>query len=138
MTDAFPHPYGEKEAMGFLEMIKRNTSAAIFAIDMDGEAIGSIGLHPQSDIYRLNAELGYWLAEPYWGKGLMLEAIQLIIQWAWENLDITRVYAVPFVDNVNSARVLEKANFKKEAVIQECLIKDGKIQDQLIYAIRRP
>jgi RimJ/RimL family protein N-acetyltransferase len=138
LTDAFPHPYGEKEARGFLEMIKNNKSAQVFAIEMDGEAIGSIGVHPQSDIYRLNAELGYWLAESFWGRGIMVEAVNMIVDWTWKNLDVTRIYAIPFADNVNSARVLDKVGFAKEAVIKDSLIKDGVIQDQIIYSIRRP
>ncbi|MDE3213864.1 MAG: GNAT family N-acetyltransferase [Bacteroidota bacterium] len=137
LKDLFPHPYLEKDARNFIEMATRETPIHIFAIDLEGEAIGAIGIHPQSDIYRKNAELGYWLAEPYWGKGIMSSVIKEAVNFSFSTYDIDRVYAIPFGSNIASQKVLEKNEFRLEGRLEGVLFKNGHLEDELIYAVRR-
>ena len=109
----------------------------IFAIDIDGHAVGGIGIHSQSDIFRKNAELGYWLAEPFWGKGIMTTAVKEMLEYSFNNFEINRVFARPFGNNVGSQKVLEKAGFVLEARLSKVLFKNGEYLDELIYAVRR-
>lgn len=136
MTDGFPHPYTKESGEKFLSMAM-NAPDRVFAIEVNDEAVGGIGVHPLSDIMRKNAELGYWLAEPFWGKGIVVNAIRQIVPVAFENLDIDRIFARPFGSNLASQRVLEKAGFKFEARFEKTIIKNGVLLDELYYAIRR-
>lgn len=137
LTDQFPHPYTREKGEAFIGYATGNGTSEIFAIDIDGEACGAIGLHPQEDIMRQNAELGYWLAEPFWGRGVVTKAVKLIVDYGFQNLDINRIYARPFGENIGSQRVLEKAGFKFETKFDKTIIKNGRLQDELFYAIRR-
>ena len=132
LTNQFPHPYGEEDGKNFL--VKAIDSEGIFAIDVDGQAVGSIGLFLQSDIHEKNVELGYWLAEPFWGKGIMTLAIQELVAYGFETFDIIRIYARPFSTNLASQRVLEKAGFVCEARLKKALFKNGNYMDEFIYA----
>ncbi len=137
MSDAFPNPYTLEDAKNFIAFATKDEPLHIFAIDIDGQAVGGIGIHPQADIMKKNAELGYWLGEKYWGKGIISKAIREIIPWAFNTYDITRIYARPFGSNMASQKVLEKAGFVLEARIKENIFKNGEYLDELIYAIRR-
>jgi ribosomal-protein-alanine N-acetyltransferase len=136
MTDAFPQPYTEDAGKVFIQMALKNSPPSILAITIDDEFVGGIGLHPQADVYRLNAELGYWLAEPFWGQGIVTKAIKEMIPYGFANLPIERIFARPFGSNIASQRVLEKAGFSLEARLSKTLIKNGLIEDELIYAVR--
>jgi RimJ/RimL family protein N-acetyltransferase len=135
MTDAFPHPYSEENGKAFIAMAM--SAPSILAIEVNGEAVGGIGIHPQSDIMCKNAELGYWIGEAFWGKGIITQAVKQMLDMAFSKYDITRVYARPFGSNVASQRVLEKAGFTLEARIEKNIYKNGVFQDELIYAVRR-
>lgn len=137
MSDQFPHPYTIEKGKAFIEFATKNTITNIFAIDVEGKAAGGIGIHPQEDIYCKNAEMGYWLAEPYWGKGIITKAVLQMIEYAFANFDISRIYARPFGTNTGSQKVLEKAGFVLEARITKSLFKNGEYLDELIYAVRR-
>lgn len=137
MTDQFPHPYGAENGKAFIDFATKDAPIHIFAIDVEGEAVGGIGVHPQGDVQRKNAELGYWLAEPFWGKGIITKAIPQIIDFAFKTYPITRVYARPFGTNLASQKVLEKNGFKLEARFEKSLFKNGEFLDELVYAIRR-
>lgn len=137
LTDKFPFPYTESHGRAFIERASQQDPIQVFAIDIDGEATGSIGIHPQDDIHRRNAELGYWLAEPFWGKGIVSDAIKQALDFAFSTYDIDRVFARPFGTNIPSQRVLEKNNFTLEAKFENVLIKNGKLLDELIYGYRR-
>ena len=137
MTDQFPYPYSEKDGKAFIEMATKDNPIHIFAIDVDGQAVGGIGIHPQGDIHRKNAELGYWLAEPFWGQGIISNAIKPIVDFAFETYAINRVFARPFGTNIASQKVLEKNNFVLEGKFKQVLIKDHSLLDELVYAIRR-
>lgn len=137
LTNAFPYPYTLDHGKAFIEMTSTHQPTRVFAITLEDKAIGGIGLHPQSDIYARNAELGYWLAEPFWGKGIMSEAVQQITEYGFTTFDIDRIFARPFGSNIGSQRVLEKSGFILEAHLKNTLFKNGKYEDELIYAMRR-
>lgn len=137
MTDQFPYPYGEENAKLFIGFATGSLPIHLFAIDHADEAIGGMGVHPQTDIMRKNAELGYWLAEPFWGNGIISSLIPQMIDIAFKTYDITRLYARPFGTNLASQRVLEKNGFKLEARIEKNIFKNGEYLDELIYAVRK-
>lgn len=137
MTDKFPHPYTENNGKAFIEFATKDFPLHLFAIDLDGKAIGGIGIHPQEDIHRNNAELGYWLAESFWGQGIISDAIKQMVDFAFNTYEINRVFAIPFGTNIASQKVLEKNNFILEGKFDKVLIKNGELLDELIYAIRR-
>jgi RimJ/RimL family protein N-acetyltransferase len=137
LTDKFPFPYTEANGKDFIEYATIDYPTHIFAIDIDGEAAGGIGIHPQDDIHRKNAELGYWLAEPFWGRGIMTNAVSQMVSFAFNTYDIDRIFARPFGTNKASQRVLEKAGFTFEGKFEKALYKNGEYIDELIYSIRR-
>lgn len=137
MTNKFPHPYTLESGKAFLKMATTGSPTHIFAIDINGEAVGGIGLHPQTDIHCKNAELGYWLAEPYWGKGIISKAIPQILNYGFKTFDINRIFARPFGTNIGSQKVLEKSGFKLEARFEKALFKQGEYLDELIYGFRK-
>lgn len=137
LTDKFPHPYTESHGKAFIEFAMKGKPTHIFAIDVDGKAVGGIGIHPQEDIHRKNAELGYWLGEPYWGRGIISKAIKEIVAYAFSTYDIDRVFARPFGTNTGSQKVLEKNGFILEGKFDKTLIKNGEKLDELVYALRR-
>ena len=114
LTDKFPHPYTSDDGKAFIERTTKEDPVHIFAIDVAGKAVGGIGIHPQDDIHRKNAELGYWLAEPYWGQGIISQAISLMVDYAFSAFDIDRIFARPFGTNIASRRALEKNNFWRD------------------------
>ena len=137
MMDTFPNPYYETNAHKFIEMTMNESPIRIFAIDINDEAVGAIGIHPQQDIFRKNAELGYWLGQSFWGKGVMTAAINQMIVYGFTHFDITRIFARPFSNNPGSQRVLEKTGFKLEARLEKTILKNGEYLDELIYSIRK-
>lgn len=137
LTDGFPYPYTLDHAKSFIEKFKSHNPTQVFVVEVDGELAGGIGIHPKDDIMRLNAELGYWIAEEFWGKGIATIAIQKMVNYAFSNFNINRIYARPFGSNKASSRVLEKCGFTLEATIKQNIIKNGIIEDELIYAIRK-
>jgi len=137
MTDAFPHPYTPDHATAFIDKVSGAEPINVLAIEVNGEAVGSIGIFQQTDIMRKSAELGYWLGEPYWGNNIVPRAVADMVDYGFRLLDITRIYARPFGGNAASQRVLEKAGFKLEARIKDNIYKNGAYEDELIYAVRR-
>ena len=135
LTDAFPHPYTREAGIAYITTFKDDNPARIFAIVVDGIACGSIGVYPQSDIHRKNAEMGYWLAEEYWGLGIMTQAVKQSIEHSFKSFDINRIFARPFSTNLASQRVLEKAGLKLEARFEKTLFKNGQFLDELVYSI---
>lgn len=135
MRDRFPHPYALQDAADFIRHVHGQSPCVTWAIDVDGQAAGSIGIMPRSDIERVSAEIGYWIGEPFWGRGIMTEAPQLLTPWAMREFQLTRVYALPFATNAASCRVLEKAGYVCEGRLRKAAIKDGVVVDQLMYAL---
>jgi [ribosomal protein S5]-alanine N-acetyltransferase len=137
MSDAFPHPFTVEHAQRFIANAMSHEPNRIFAIEVNGEAAGGIGIHPQAGMYTMNAELGYWLAEPYWRKGIISAAIKKIVNYAFETFPINRIYARPFGNNPASQKVLEKAGFTLEAKLENTILKNDELLDELIYAVRK-
>jgi RimJ/RimL family protein N-acetyltransferase len=136
LTDQFPYPYSKKDAESFLDRYARFDPPIALAIEISKEACGAISVSPQTDIHRKNAEMGYWLAEPYWGKGIITEAVKQMISYGFKTWDINRIFARPFSTNKASQRVLEKTGMKLEARFEKTVIKNGVLLDELIYSIR--
>lgn len=137
LTNQFPYPYTIENAKQFIVMAMSKTPNHIFCIDINGEAIGGIGVHPQQDVQCKNAELGYWLAEPFWNKGIVSKAIPQIVDYGFKTFDINRIYARPYGTNVASQKVLEKCGFILEARFEKTFYKNNEYLDELIYAIRK-
>ena len=115
LRDAFPHPFTKRDAEAYIRSVRKRSPQTTFAIAVDGEAVGSIGFKPQQDVERVSAEIGYWLAEPFWGRGIATEALVAVTSHAIETYGLTRVYSrVPFAWNTASCRVLEKAGYALE------------------------
>jgi [ribosomal protein S5]-alanine N-acetyltransferase len=138
LRDAFPHPYRPHHARDYIRGTLDRRPETSFAIAVDGEAAGGIGyvLHP--DVERVSAEIGYWLGEAFWGRGIATEALRAVTPYAISAHSLTRVYAVPFAWNAASCRVLEKAGYLLEGRLRKSAIKDGQLTDQLQYAFIAP
>lgn len=137
LTNQFPSPYNRENGESFIQMALSENPTLIFAIEVNGKASGAIGLHKERDIHIRNMELGYWLAEIYWGKGIMTEAVKRMVRYGFKTFSIDRIYARPFGTNLGSQKVLEKAGFKLEGRFDKVLYKNEKYLDELIYAVRR-
>jgi len=135
LRDAFPHPYRLRDAARFIAYAGSTRPPSAFAIAVDGTAVGGIGISRLTDIERVSAEIGYWLGEPFWGRGLMTAAVGALTGWAFETLPVHRIFAVPFAANTGSCRVLEKAGYRIEGRMRRSAVKDGVVQDQVLYAI---
>jgi RimJ/RimL family protein N-acetyltransferase len=134
LRDRFPFPYGIEQARAFLEFISAQPAPTVWAIDVGGDAAGGIGIELHNDVERVSAEIGYWLGEQFWGRGIATEALKAVTAAVFERFDLTRLYAVPFADHVASVRVLEKAGYVREGHLRQSAIKDGKIRDQFLFA----
>jgi ribosomal-protein-alanine N-acetyltransferase len=134
LRDRFPHPYTPADAEQWIKHIVGVSPETNFAIDVDGEAVGGIALELQDDVERCSAEVGYWLGETCWGRGIATAALESLTAYAFREFHLTRVYALPFARNVASVRVLEKAGYICEGVLRRSAIKDGVLLDELMYA----
>ena len=137
LRDGFPYPYTKGDALDFIEScIGGDVEGKMHrAIVVDGQAVGSIGLFVQDNVYRMSAEIGYWLGEPFWGKGIVTKAVKQICAEGFLRYDIVRIYAEPYAYNTGSRRVLEKAGFTLEALLRNSVVKNGKVMDSCIYSI---
>lgn len=139
LRDAFPHPYSLSDAKSFLSRVTEVSPRTVFAIDVGGEPVGSIGVMIGRDVHRFTAELGYWLAEAHWGRGIMTRAVVALTEYAFATFGLHRIHADPFATNPASARVLEKAGYVLEARLRASAYKNGVDVDQWIYAtVRTP
>lgn len=135
LRDRFPHPYTIADARQFIQMASGTRPTTMFAMVVGGEAVGGIGFFPGADVERFSAEIGYWLAEPYWGRGITAEAITLMSRYAFEMCNMLRLFALPFADNQQSIRVLEKAGYTREATLRASSVKYGQVRDQALFAL---
>ena len=143
LRDRFPHPYTLSHARQFIRAVAEARPITMFATIVEDEAAGGIGFTPGSDVERYSAEIGYWLAEPFWGRGITTEAVQLVSDYAFRTCNMLRLFALPFADNERSNRVLEKAGYVREATLRASSVKNGEPRDQALYALvnerwRRP
>lgn len=137
LRDRFPHPYTRAAADAFLTAAAAQQPETDFAIASRSEAIGGIGFHPQLDVHRLSAEIGYWLGEPFWGQGIATRAVRALSEWVFATTPLVRLYAHVFEWNPASARVLEKAGFTLEGRLRRSVLKEGQLIDQLMYGLVR-
>ena len=139
LRDVFPWPYAHQDAVDFVTDCVRNEGRGQLcrAIIWNGEAVGSISLILGTDVYRRSAELGYWLAEPFWGLGIMTAAVKEMCALGFGAWDIVRIHAEPFARNAASRRVLEKAGFTLEGILRRSVCKNDEMQDACIYALLR-
>jgi [ribosomal protein S5]-alanine N-acetyltransferase len=136
LRDGFPYPYSYNDAVNWLTgTVMINEPPRFFAIYFESNLAGSIGLVLKEDIYRKNGEIGYFIDEKLWGRGIITKAIKAITSYGFRNFDLERIYAEPFADNTGSRRALEKAGFKCEAVFRRNVIKNGIIKDSCIYSV---
>ena len=139
LRDAFPCPYSLADAQWFInDCIAHNRQdRLVYAVTVGGRPVGCVSVQLQSDVYRKSAELGYWLAQPYWGQGVMTRAVSQICQEAFGLFDIVRIYAEPFAHNQSSRRVLEKAGFSLEGVMRDGVFKRGRVYSYCMYSLLR-
>jgi len=133
MRDAFPCPYSLDDAKRFIAMATGPGPNLFLAIEVHGEAVGGIGIHPKSDVRCRSAEIGYWLSEPSWGQGIVTDAVSALVPVAFERYDIVRLQAGIFSPNTASMRVLEKCGFTREAVHKNAIWKNGRLLDEVVY-----
>jgi [ribosomal protein S5]-alanine N-acetyltransferase len=135
LTDAFPHPYTFDKAREWLDMAVNQEVEALFAVADDHELVGAIGLHLEQDVFYRTAEIGYWLGETCWGRGIASAAVDAFTAYTFENFeDIVRIQAHVFANNPASARVLEKAGYDLEGRLRSSVFKNGELLDQWMYA----
>jgi RimJ/RimL family protein N-acetyltransferase len=137
LRDAFPHPYRLEDARRFLDGHVGASPETVLALEVEGSFAGSFGLKLGLDVERVSAEIGYWVAEPFWGRGLATAALVASTAWAFETFPLTRIFAVPFARNAASCRVLEKAGYVLEGRMHRSAMKQGEVLDQLLYAAYR-
>ena len=138
VRDRFPHPYTLAAAEEWVAMASAADPQTQFAIEVGGEAAGGIGLFLQQDVERYSAEIGYWLGEAYWGRGIATAAVQRFTDYAFDAFGLCRIYASVFVSNEGSIRVLEKTGYQLEGRLRQAAVKDGQVVDGLLYATVRP
>lgn len=139
LRDGLPYPYTQKDAEDYINFILSSAPQDTFAyaIEVGGRAVGSIGAFRQGNIHRRTAELGYYLAEEYWGRGIMTEAVTQLCDKLFAETDILRIFAEPFAHNIGSRRVLEKAGFQLEGILKNNAVKNGRVLDMAMYARTR-
>jgi ribosomal-protein-alanine N-acetyltransferase len=138
LRDRFPHPYTPRDARAFLKHAVSSDDPTNLAIEVDGIAAGAIGYVPGRDVERYSAEIGYWLGETFWGRGIVSEAVRLVTHHAFTEMGFLRLFALPFADNIGSIRVLERAGYEREGLLRASSVKFGEIKDQYMYARINP
>jgi RimJ/RimL family protein N-acetyltransferase len=137
LRDAFPHPYTKQDGRDWLARVLGEDPPHSFAIEADGKAVGAIGLHPGQDVERVSAEVGYWVGERHWGRGLATAALVALTSHAFRTLPLNRLFALPFARNAPSLRVLEKAGYRREGLLCGSAEKEGQLLDQVLFAVTR-
>lgn len=134
LRDLMPHPYTADNAIFFIKLAKQEDPQMTFAIEYNGQFCGVIGLTGQQDVYKKTAEIGYWIGEPFWNKGIATEAVNLITDYGLNQLDLIRIHTGIFEYNLSSMKVLEKCGYKKEGVFEKSIIKNGQIWNEHRYS----
>jgi ribosomal-protein-alanine N-acetyltransferase len=138
LRDRFPHPYTKAHATAFLVDCLRTDSASSLAIEVDGQAVGGIGYVRGTDVERYSAEVGYWLGQDHWRRGIVTDALRLLTTHLFEEVQLLRLFALPMAGNDGSIRVLEKAGYEREGLMRASCVKYGAPQDQLLFAAVNP
>jgi ribosomal-protein-alanine N-acetyltransferase len=130
MRDYLPYPYGIDDANDFIKLTQQENPQMSFAIEFDKQLCGVIGLIGQRDVYKKTAEIGYWLGEPFWNKGIATRAVKLLTEYGFNQLDFIRIHTGVFEYNVGSMQVLTKNGYEKDGVFKKSIVKNGKIYDE--------
>ena len=139
VRDLFPHPYTIDDGKHWLSVNVGVTPVINFVIEVDGQFAGSVGMVPQTDVYRCNMEIGYWLGEPFWEKGIASRAVELIVNLIWHQYpEVHRIYANTYEQNEASKKVLLKNAFELECVHKKGVIKNGQLIDEYVWVKFRP
>jgi len=138
LRDLIPFPYTIEDAEDFISICEGENPPMTFAIEYSGELTGVIGLVKQTDIYKRTAEIGYWIGEPFWGKGIATKAVKLIVNYGFNDLRLVRIFTGVFDYNIASQRVLSKVGFKLEGIFENSVVKNGEICDEYRYAKLNP
>lgn len=133
VRDFFPHPYTRADADAFIALASGKRPVQDFAIVVDGKAAGCAGYVPGTDVECVSAEIGYWLGEVYWGRGIMSEAVDALTKHIFGTTEILRLFATVFDRNAASMRVLEKAGFRKVGILQKAAVKNRQVIDLHYY-----
>ncbi len=134
LRDDFPSPYLMPDARRWIHLATTELAETAFAVDIAGFAVGGVGFSLGSDVYRVRAEIGYWLGEEFWGRGVMTEVVTNMSEWAFAEYQVHRVFAAVFSNNTGSMRVLEKSGFYHEGVHRAAVFKRGRFLDEVMYA----
>ena len=136
LRDRFPHPYTMESGRWLIDEANDVEENLVLVIEVEGVAAGVIGFHgnDQNDVNRYSSEIGYWLGEPYWGRGIMTEAVDALTTYGFDALGLKRIYASVYAPNTGSMRVLEKAGYELEGIMRASVFKNGKILDSHLYA----
>lgn len=137
LRDGLPFPYTETDGKQFInDMLSADkTKTFAFAVEVDGKVIGSVGAFRQNNVHCKTAEIGYYIAEEFWGKGIATSAVKSVCDYVFDHTDIMRIFAEPFADNAASCRVLEKAGFEYEGTLKSNAVKCGQVKDMKMYAL---
>ncbi len=130
LRDYIPFPYTESDAEFFINLTKEEDPRQTFGINYKGELSGVIGLVIQEDVYQKSAEIGYWIGEPFWGKGIATKAVELITQYGFDLLDLNRIYSGVFEYNTASMKVLINNSYEKEGIFRSAIFKNNKVYDE--------
>jgi len=133
VRDLLPFPYTKKDAKEWLELVKKQKTVTTFCIEVDGNLAGSIGVTLKDDVYKKTAEIGYFIAEEYWGKGAATEAIKQMVSYVQKEFDIVRIYAEVFEFNRASMKALEKNGFYLESIRKKAAFKNNMIVDDYVW-----
>lgn len=134
LTNLFPHPYTDADAERWFDFLAQQDEVTHWALEVDDQAVGGIGMIRGEGIYHLSAEVGYWLGEDYWGRGIATAALRALVPELLRRYRLIRLEANVFAWNTASMRVLEKCGFVREAILRSAAVKDGKITDLHVYA----
>ncbi len=137
VRDFFPYPYTTRDAVSWIRSNKSYSQPNNFAIEVNGLAVGNVGFTVKDDLYRCNAEVGYWLGEPYWGRGIISDALPVLVRYIFQNFQVNRLYACVLAGNDASMRVLEKAGFRHEAIHRKATVKNNQYLDEHLFALLR-
>lgn len=135
LTDAFPSPYTHDDAVAWIHVANSTPRMLALALELDGEAIGGITLTTGADVFRLTAEIGYWLSERFHGRGLVAEAVRGLVAFSFSTTELVRIWARPYAFNQASQRVLVKSGFTQEGVQRRAAVKRGEIVDLVVFAL---
>lgn len=138
LRNSFPYPYNLQDAQNWILLVNATQPITNFAIEINGEAVGGISLILQPDVYSKSAEIGYWLSENFWNRGIITEALKILTEYSFTAFDLERMYAAVFEWNHKSGRVLEKAGYFYEGRLQKSVYKNGQLIDSLLYARLKP